>query len=31
MNAEDNLKKMNLKLPKTSDPVGSYIATKNIK
>ena len=29
MNAEDNLKKMNLKLPKAPDPVGSYIATKN--
>ena len=28
MNAEDNLKKINLKLPKTPDPVGSYIATK---
>tara|TARA_B100000678_G_scaffold99409_1_gene83017 strand:+ start:18 stop:479 length:462 start_codon:yes stop_codon:yes gene_type:complete len=28
MNAEDNLKKMNLKLPKAPDPVGSYIATK---
>jgi len=28
MNAEDNLKKMNLKLPKSPDPVGSYIATK---
>ena len=28
MNAENNLKKMNLKLPKAPDPVGSYIATK---
>ena len=28
MNAEDNLKKMNLKLPKAADAVGSYIATK---
>ncbi len=28
MNAEDNLKKINLKLPKAPDPVGSYIATK---
>ena len=28
MNADDNLKKMNLKLPKAPDPVGSYIATK---
>ena len=28
MNAEDNLKKMNLKLPKAPDPVGSYVATK---
>ena len=28
MNADDNLKKMNLKLPKAPDPVGSYVATK---
>ena len=28
MNAEENLKKMDLKLPKAPDPVGSYIATK---
>lgn len=28
MNAEDNLKKMNFKLPKAPDPAGSYIATK---
>ena len=28
MNAEDNLKKMDLKLPKAPDPVGSYITTK---
>ena len=28
MKAEDNLKKMNLKLPKAPDPVGSYVATK---
>ena len=28
MNAEDNLKKINLKLPKALDPAGSYIATK---
>ena len=28
MNAEDNLKKMDLKLPKAPDPVGSYVATK---
>ena len=28
MNAEDNLKKINLILPKAADPVGSYIATK---
>tara|TARA_B100000767_G_scaffold270506_1_gene294347 strand:- start:544 stop:1005 length:462 start_codon:yes stop_codon:yes gene_type:complete len=28
MNAEDNLKSLNLVLPKTADPVGSYLATK---
>ena len=28
MNAEDNLKKMDLKLPEAPDPVGSYVATK---
>ena len=28
MNAEDNLKKMDLKLPRAPDPVGSYVATK---
>ena len=28
MNAEDNLKKMNIVLPESADPVGSYIATK---
>ena len=28
MNVEDNLKKMDLKLPKAPDPVGSYVATK---
>ena len=28
MNAEDNLKKMDLKLPKVPNPAGSYIATK---
>ena len=28
MNAEDNLKKINLKLPKVPNPLGSYIATK---
>ena len=28
MNAENNLKKMDLKLPKAPDPVGSYVATK---
>ena len=28
MNAEENLKKYNLVLPKAADPVGSYIATK---
>ena len=28
MNADDNLKKMDLKLPKAPNPVGSYVATK---
>ena len=28
MNAEENLKSLNLKLPKAADPVGSYLATK---
>ena len=28
MNAEDNLKKMNIVLPESANPVGSYIATK---
>ena len=28
MNAEDNLKTINLKLPKVPNPAGSYIATK---
>ena len=28
MNAEDNLKKINLKLPKVPNPIGPYIATK---
>ena len=28
MNPEDNLKKMDLKLPKAPNPVGSYVATK---
>ena len=28
MNAEDNLKKMNIALPESANPVGSYIATK---
>ena len=28
MNAEDNLKKMNIELPESANPVGSYIATK---
>jgi len=28
MSAEENLKKMNIELPKANDPVGSYVATK---
>ena len=28
MNAEDNLKKNNINLPKAPDPVGAYVATK---
>ena len=28
MNAEENIKKLNLILPKAPDPVGSYVATK---
>ena len=28
MNFEDNLKKLDIKLPKAADPVGSYVATK---
>ena len=28
MSAEENLKKLNLILPKAADPVGSYVATK---
>ena len=28
MNAEDNLKKMNIVLPESANPVGSYISTK---
>ena len=28
MNAEDNIKKFNIQLPKAPDPVGSYVATK---
>jgi len=30
MNPEENLKKLNLNLPKAADPVGSYVATKII-
>jgi len=30
MNPEENLKKLNLLLPKAADPVGSYVATKII-
>ena len=28
MSAEENLKKLNIKLPKANDPVGSYAATR---
>ena len=28
MNAEENIKKNNIKLPKAADPVGAYVATK---
>ena len=28
MNAEDNLKSLNIELPNAADPVGSYVATK---
>ena len=28
MSAEENIKKLNLILPKAADPVGSYVATK---
>ncbi len=28
MSAEENLKKLNIELPKAADPVGSYVATK---
>ena len=31
MSAEENLKKLNIQLPKAADPVGSYVATKIIK
>ena len=31
MPAEENLKKLNIELPKAADPVGSYVATKIIK
>ncbi len=30
MNAEDNIKKLNIQLPKAPDPVGSYVATKKV-
>ena len=30
MNAEDNLKKNNINLPKAPDPVGAYVATKKV-
>ena len=28
MSADENLKKLNIQLPKAADPVGSYVATK---
>ena len=28
MSAEENLKKLNIQLPKAADPVGSYVATR---
>ena len=28
MNAEQNIKNLNIELPKAADPVGSYVATK---
>ena len=28
MTIEDNIKKLNIVLPKAADPVGSYVATK---
>ena len=31
MSAEENLKKLNIQLPKAADPVGSYVAAKVIK
>ena len=30
MNAEENIKKYNIILPKAPDPVGSYLATKKV-
>ena len=30
MNAEDNIKKFDIRLPKAPDPVGSYVATKKV-
>ena len=29
MSVEDNLKKLNITVPKAPDPVGAYVATKN--
>ena len=31
MNPEENIKKLNLILPKAADPIGSYLATKIVK
>ncbi len=30
MSAEENLKKLNISLPKAPDPVGAYVASKNV-
>jgi len=30
MNAEENIKKLNLILPKAADPVGSYVQQKSV-
>ena len=30
MNPDENIKKLNLILPKAADPIGSYLATKKV-